>query len=440
VNETHDPSLTSWIESANSPETDFPIQNLPFAVFSRKGDSERRVGVAIGDQIVDVGESLSANLWTGKARDVARWCDRPTMNELMQAPRDALSEFRARLSELLSGSPGDNTVINPLPPGALVPMSEADLFLPATIGDYTDFYASIYHATNVGKLFRPDNPLLPNYKHVPIAYHGRASSIVISGTEVTRPKGQTVAANSTTPTFGPTQMLDYEAEVGFFVGRGTALGETVGIEAAEEHLFGICLVNDWSARDIQSWEYQPLGPFLAKNFATTVSPWVVTWEALEPYRVPAFFRPSGDPQPLPHLSSERDRNEGGLDLNIEVYIRSMLMREGRLRPFRLSQASLADMYWTPAQMLTHHASNGCNLKPGDLFASGTVSGPDAGSQGSLLELTRRGAEAVVLPTGEERRFLHDGDEIILRAYFQREGAARIGLGECAGLIVASSKQ
>jgi len=439
VNETHDPSLTSWIESANSPETDFPIQNLPFAVFSRKGDSERRVGVAIGDQIVDVGESLSANLWTGKARDVARWCDRPTMNELMQAPRDALSEFRARLSELLSGSPGDNTVINPLPPGALVPMSEADLFLPATIGDYTDFYASIYHATNVGKLFRPDNPLLPNYKHVPIAYHGRASSIVISGTEVTRPKGQTVAANSTTPTFGPTQMLDYEAEVGFFVGRGTALGETVGIEAAEEHLFGICLVNDWSARDIQSWEYQPLGPFLAKNFATTVSPWVVTWEALEPYRVPAFFRPSGDPQPLPHLSSERDRNEGGLDLNIEVYIRSMLMREGRLRPFRLSQASLADMYWTPAQMLTHHASNGCNLKPGDLFASGTVSGPDAGSQGSLLELTRRGAEAVVLPTGEERRFLHDGDEIILRAYFQREGAARIGLGECAGLIVASSK-
>ncbi len=440
MNETHDPSLTSWIESANSPETDFPIQNLPFAVFARKGDAERRVGVAIGDQIVDVGESLSANLWTGKARDVARWCDRPTMNELMQAPRDALSEFRARLSELLSGKPGDNTVINPLPPGALVPMSEADLFLPAAIGDYTDFYASIYHATNVGKLFRPDYPLLPNYKHVPIAYHGRASSFVISGTEVTRPKGQTVAGGSTTPTFGSTQMLDYEAEVGFFVGRGTALGETIAIEGAEEHLFGICLVNDWSARDIQSWEYQPLGPFLAKNFATTVSPWVVTWEALEPYRVPAFFRPSGDPQALPYLSSERDRNEGGLDLNIEVYVRSMLMREGRLRPFRLSQASLADMYWTPAQMLTHHASNGCNLKPGDLFASGTVSGPDAGSQGSLLELTRRGAEAVVLPTGEERRFLHDGDEIILRAYFQRDGAARIGLGECAGLIVASSKQ
>ncbi|PYO46955.1 MAG: fumarylacetoacetase [Gemmatimonadetes bacterium] len=440
MNETHDPSLTSWIESANSADTDFPIQNLPFGVFSRKGDAERRVGVAIGDQIVDIGESLSANLWTGKARDVARWCDRPNLNELMEAPRESLSEFRARLSELLSGTPGDTSVINPLPPGALVPMSEAEMFVPAQIGDYTDFYASIYHATNVGKIFRPDNPLFPNYKHVPIAYHGRASSIVISGTDVTRPKGQSVAGGSTTPAFGPTQMLDYEAEVGFYVGRGTKLGETVPLEDAEEHLFGICLVNDWSARDIQSWEYQPLGPFLSKNFATTVSPWVVTWEALEPYRAPAFFRPPNDPQPLPHLSSDKNRNEGGLDLNIEVYIRSMLMREGRLRPFRLSAASLADMYWTPAQMLTHHASNGCNLLPGDLFASGTVSGPESGSQGCLLELTRRGANPIVLPTGEERKFLHDGDEIIMRAYFQREGAARIGLGECSGLIVASSKR
>ena len=439
MNETHDPSLTSWIESANSPDSDFPIQNLPFGVFSRKGDAERRVGVAIGDQIIDIGESLSANLWTGKARDVARWCDRPNLNELMQAPRESLSEFRARLSELLSGTPGDNSVINPLPPGALVPMLEAEMFVPAEIGDYTDFYASIYHATNVGKIFRPDNPLFPNYKHVPIGYHGRASSIVISGTGVNRPKGQTLESGSTTPTFAPTQMLDYEAEVGFYVGRGTELGETVSLNEAEEHLFGICLVNDWSARDIQSWEYQPLGPFLAKNFATTVSPWVVTWEALEPYRAPAFFRRPNDPQPLPYLASDKDRNEGGLDLNIEVYIRSMLMREGRLRPFRLSAASLADMYWTPAQMLTHHASNGCNLRPGDLFASGTVSGPDPGSQGCLLELTRRGADPIALPTGEERRFLHDGDEIIMRAYFQREGAARIGLGECAGLIVASSK-
>ncbi|GAC1410785.1 MAG: fumarylacetoacetase [Gemmatimonadaceae bacterium] len=438
MNQTHDPALTSWIESANSSDTDFPIQNLPFGVFSRKGDIERRVGVAIGDQIVDVGESLSANLWTGKARDVARWCDRPNLNELMQAPRESLSQFRARLSELLAGTPGDDSVIDPLPPGALVPMAEAEMFPPAEIGDYTDFYASIYHATNVGKLFRPESPLLPNYKHVPIAYHGRPSSIVISGAEVTRPKGQMLPSGSQTPVFGPTQMLDYEAEVGFFVGRGNERGKSVPIDEAEDHLFGICLVNDWSARDIQSWEYQPLGPFLSKNFATTISPWVVTWEALEPYRVPAFFRPPGDPQPLPYLSSEKDRNEGGIDLNIEVYIRSMLMREGRLRPFRLSLASLADMYWTAAQMLAHHTSNGCNMKPGDLLASGTVSGPDQGSQGCLLELTRRGAQPFVLPTGEERKFLHDGDEIILRGYFKRDDAARIGLGECSGLIVASS--
>lgn len=440
MNETHDPSLTSWIESANSPDTDFPIQNLPFGVFSRRGESERRVGVAIGDKIVDIGESLSANLWSGEARDVARWCDRPTLNELMQAPKDSLSRFRARLSELLAGTPGDEGAINPLPPGALVQMSDARMHPPAEIGDYTDFYASIYHATNVGKLFRPDSPLLPNYKYVPIGYHGRASSIVVSGSDVTRPDGQSLAQGATTPVFGPSQMLDYEAEIGFFVGKGNQLGKPVGIEEAEEHLFGVCLVNDWSARDIQSWEYQPLGPFLSKNFATSISPWVVTWEALEPYRVPAFFRPPGDPAPLPYLLSERDRSEGGIDLIIEVYIRSMMMREGHLRPSRLSAASLADMYWTPAQMLTHHASNGCNLRPGDLFASGTVSGPEAGSQGCMLELTRRGTEPIVLPTGEERKFLHDGDEIIMRGHLQREGAARIGLGECAGLIVASPER
>jgi len=440
VNETHDPSLTSWIESANSPDTDFPIQNLPFGVFSRRGETERRVGVAIGDKIVDIGESLSANLWSGEARDVARWCDRPTLNELMQAPKDSLSKFRARLSQLLAGTPGDEGAINPLPPGALVQMSDARMHPPAEIGDYTDFYASIYHATNVGKLFRPDNPLFPNYKYVPIGYHGRASSIVLSGGEVNRPNGQALPPGSATPTFGPSQMLDYEAEVGFFVGTGNELGSPIGIDDAEEHLFGVCLVNDWSARDIQSWEYQPLGPFLSKNFATSISPWVVTWEALEPYRVPSFFRPPGDPAPLPYLSSERDRNEGGIDLVVEVYIRSMMMREGHLRPSRLSAGSLADMYWTAAQMLTHHASNGCNLRPGDLFASGTVSGPEPGSQGCMLELTRRGADPIVLPTGEERKFLHDGDEVIMRGYLRREGAARIGLGECSGLIVASPQQ
>ncbi|MFN2635677.1 MAG: fumarylacetoacetase [Gemmatimonadaceae bacterium] len=437
MNQTHDAALRSWVQSANASASDFPIQNLPFGVFSR-GDETPRVGVAIGDMIVDVSECERANVWSGEARDIAQLCENPTLNALMAAPKSALSAFRARLSELLAGDPQKENTINPIPDGALVPMSAASLHLPVEIGDYTDFYASIYHATNVGKLFRPDNPLLPNYKHVPIGYHGRASSIVLSGASITRPQGQSLAAAATTPTFGPSAMLDYEAEIGFLVGKGTKLGTGLRIDEAEDHLFGVCLVNDWSARDIQSWEYQPLGPFLAKNFGTSISPWVITWEALEPYRVPSFFRPPNDPQPLPYLSSEVDKNAGGIDLTVEVYLRSMLMREGHLRPTRLSAASLADMYWTPAQMLTHHASNGCNLRPGDLLASGTVSGPDPGSQGCLLELTRRGAEPIVLPTGEERKFLHDGDEVIMRGYLQREGAARIGLGECTGLIVASS--
>lgn len=437
MNDTHDASRTSWLQSANNPEGDFPIQNLPFGVFSRTGESERRVGVAIGDQIVDVRECGRANLWSGESAEIAELCSQPTMNVLLAAPRTALSAFRSRLSELLTGTPGPQGAIDPIPGNALIPMKDAKLHLPFVVGDYTDFYASIYHATNVGKLFRPDNPLLPNYKHVPIGYHGRASSIVLSGSDVARPNGQTLAAGEKTPSFGPTKMLDYEAEIGFVVGRGNELGSPLRIDDAEEHIFGACIVNDWSARDIQSWEYQPLGPFLAKNFATTVSPWVVTWEALEPYRVPSFFRPPGDPQPLPYLYSEKDRAAGGIELTIEVYLRTMMMREGHMRATRLSSASLADMYWTPAQMLTHHASGGCNLRPGDLFASGTVSGPEAGSQGCLLELTRRGAEPLNLPTGEERRFLHDGDEVIMRAFCQRDGAARIGFGECTGLIVAS---
>jgi fumarylacetoacetase len=437
VNDTHDASRRSWIQAANSADADFPIQNLPFGVFSRRGESDRRIGVAIGDQIVDVREGTRANLWSGEAAEIAQLCEQPSMNALAEAPRSAQSAFRARLSELLTGSEGQQNAINPIPSAALVPIKDAQMHLPAVIGDYTDFYASIYHATTVGKLFRPDNPLLPNYKYVPIGYHGRASSIVLSGADVFRPSGQTLPTGEKVPTFGATQMLDYEAEIGFIVGKGNTIGETIRLDQAEEHIFGVCIVNDWSARDIQSWEYQPLGPFLAKNFATTVSPWVVTWEALEPYRVPSFFRPPGDPQPLPYLSSEKDRTTGGVELTVEVYLRSMMMREAHMRATRLSSASLADMYWTPAQMLTHHASNGCNLRPGDLFASGTVSGPEPGSQGCLLELTRRGAEPLVLPTGEERRFLHDGDEIIMRAFCQRDDAVRIGLGECSGLIVAS---
>ncbi len=437
MNQTHDPELRSWVAAANSPDTDFPIQNLPFGVFSRKGEPAARVGVAIGDQIVDVSECEKSNAWGEDARAVARLCSDPNLNRVAQSPREALSAFRSRLSVLLSGEPGSGT-INPLPDRALIPMSDAVMHMPAQIGDYTDFYASIYHATNVGKLFRPDNPLLPNYKYVPIGYHGRASSIVLSGADVTRPKGQTLVPGTSTPAFGSSQLLDYEAEAGFFVGRGNSLGEPVHIDEADNRIFGLCLVNDWSARDIQSWEYQPLGPFLSKNFATTISPWVVTMEALEPFRIPAFFRPPTDPEPLPYLRSEKDKNEGGIDLTIEVYIRSMLMREGHLRPHRVSSASLGDMYWTAAQMLTHHTSNGCNLQPGDLFASGTVSGPEPGSQGCLLEITRRGAEPIVLPTGEERNFLHDGDEVIMRGHLKREGAVRIGLGECVGRVVAGA--
>jgi fumarylacetoacetase len=434
LNQTHDAALRSWVASANAEDTDFPIQNLPFGVFSRKGQADRRIGVAIGDQIVDISECDKANVWGEAGRDVARACAEPTLNRLAQSDPESLSKFRARLSEVLSGDP-ESSGIKPLPDRSLITMADVEMHMPFEIGDYTDFYASIYHATNVGKLFRPENPLLPNYKYVPIGYHGRASSIVLSGTTVTRPRGQTVAPSSSVPSFGRSELLDYEAEVGFFVGRANALGEPVPIEKAADHIFGMCLVNDWSARDIQSWEYQPLGPFLSKSFATTISPWVVTMEALAPYRIPAFFRPPSDPIPLSYLRSEKDKNEGGIDLTIEVYIRSMLMREGHMRPYRISRASFGDVYWTPAQMLTHHASNGCNLRPGDLFASGTVSGPEPMSQGCLLELTRRGAEPLALPTGEERKFLHDGDEVIMRGVLEREGAARIGLGECVGRVV-----
>jgi fumarylacetoacetase len=313
-------------------------------------------------------------------------------------------------------------------------MSQAELFLPAQIGDYSDFYASVYHASNVGSMFRPDNPLLPNYKWVPIGYHGRASTIVLSGTSVRRPSGQIKDPTAESPVFKPSAALDYEMEIGCFVGPGNPIGESVPIEQAEQHLFGLCLVNDWSARDIQSWEYQPLGPFLAKSFATTISPWVVTMEALEPFRVPAFRRPPGDPEPLPYLDSAAGRSRGGLDLTVEVYLTTERMRAAGNPPHKLSRASARDLYWTLAQMLTHHTSNGCSLRPGDLFATGTVSGPAKDSRGCLLELTWRGSEPLTLPSGETRKFLEDGDEVILQGYCEREGAARIGFGECRGVV------
>jgi fumarylacetoacetase len=317
-------------------------------------------------------------------------------------------------------------------------MRDAELFVPAQIGDYSDFYASLHHATNVGSMFRPDNPLLPNYKWVPIGYHGRASSIVVSGTPVKRPHGQLKPPDAESPVYAPSRALDYEMEMGCFVGSGNPLGKAVPIEQAGEHLFGLSLVNDWSARDIQTWEYQPLGPFLAKSFATTVSPWVITLEALEPYRVPPFKRPPGDPAPLPYLDSASEQARGGIDVTVEVYLLTSQMRDSGMSPYRLSRGSTADLYWTMGQMLAHHTSNGCNLRPGDLFASGTVSGPTRDSRGCLLELTGRGSEPIQLPTGETRKFLEDGDEVIMRGYCERDGSVRIGFGECRGLIAPAN--
>jgi fumarylacetoacetase len=317
----------------------------------------------------------------------------------------------------------------------LVRQQEAELLLPATIGDYSDFYASVHHATNVGSMFRPDNPLLPNYKWVPIGYHGRASSVVASGAPVKRPKGQIKAPAAEEPVYAASRALDYEAEMGCFVGPCNQLGQTIPLIRAEDHLFGLSLVNDWSARDIQTWEYQPLGPFLAKSFATTISPWVVTFDALEPYRIPAYARPAGDPAPLPYLDNELNRSAGGVDVVVEVFLGTASMREAGMPAVRVSQSRLADLYWTMAQLFTHHASNGCNLRPGDLFASGTISGPTRESRGCLLELTWRGAEPLVLPNKETRKFLEDGDEVILRASCSRPGAARIGFGDCRGVII-----
>lgn len=423
--------MKSWVETANSRETDFPIENLPFGVFrEHKREQQGRVGVALGDRIIDVGALLETGLLEGWAAEAAEACRAPVLNRLMSLGRAHASALRARLSEIFgAGSPADDHAAK-----CLVAMHDVELLLPVAIGDYTDFYASVHHATNVGRLFRPDNPLLPNYKYVPIGYHGRASSIVISGTAVRRPCGQTRAPQADAPEFGATKRLDYELEVGFFIGLGNQIGTSIPIDEAENHLFGLCLVNDWSARDIQAWEYQPLGPFLAKSFATTISPWVVTAEALAPFRTRAFERPVGDPAPLPYLNAPSDQEMGAIDMTLEVYLQSEKMRESGIGPVRLSRANFRDMYWTVAQMIAHHSSNGCNLRTGDLLASGTVSGPADEARGCLLELTRGGGEPVSLPGGESRSFLEDGDEIIFRGRCERQGAAAIGFGECRGRI------
>lgn len=443
LNATHDAGLQSWIESANHPQTDFPPQNLPYCVFQREG--RRRIGVGIGDQILDLYELSGAGALVGAAVELLQ---SPSLNALMGLNLAERQKLRSDLSSLLTDRDGALARNSLLQQKVLVPQSAVSLELPAEIGDYTDFYASLYHATNVGSMFRPDNPLLPNYKHIPIGYHGRASSIVPSGTPVRRPSGQLPPpTEGAAPTWGPCQNLDYELELGFWVGRGNQLGEPIAVGAAESHLFGVCLLNDWSARDMQRWEYQPLGPFLAKNFASSISPWVVTMEALAPFRCPAFARPESDPQPLAYLNDPENQRRGGIEIQLEVWLASQKMRDQKLPAVRLSQGTFAQMYWTAAQLLTHHASNGCNLRSGDLLGSGTISGPSRESRGCLLELTWNGEYGrpvpgnqrtpLTLPSGEQRIFLADGDEIIFRGWCERPGLRRIGLGECRGVITGA---
>ncbi len=433
---TVDPARRSWVHSANDGVTPFPIQNLPYGIFRRAGTQEQpRVGVAIGSSILDLPACIAANLIDGTntaLQQAAAACAHASLNTLMACEVTSRVALRAAISALLADSAPTHQ--QQIAAYALVAQSEAELFLPANIGDYTDFYASMHHATNVGSMFRPDSPLLPNYKWVPIGYHGRASSIVVSGTPIRRPSGQRKGPDDAVPSVGPSRSLDYELELGAFVARGNALGDTIAIADASSHLFGFCLLNDWSARDIQSWEYQPLGPFLAKNFASSISPWVVTMEALAPFRAPLAARAEGDPAPLPYLDDATDRALGGLSVTLEVSLRTAKMRTEGEPAHRLTQSSALDLYWTAAQLLAHHASSGCNMRPGDLLGSGTISGAAKDSRGCLLELTWRGAEPVTLPNGEVRRFLEDGDEVIMTAIAERAGAVRIGFGECRGII------
>jgi fumarylacetoacetase len=425
LDETHDPALTSWVPSARG-HGDFPVQNLPLGVFSPAGRAAR-IGVAIGDYVLDL--AAIADILPA---DVAPALAGASLNALFALPAQARLALRRRLSQLLS----DDTLSGAVVP-ALHALDTVELHLPARIGDYTDFYVGIHHATNVGKLFRPDNPLLPNYKHVPIGYHGRASSVRPSGVPVVRPAGQRKAPDADAPVFGPSTRLDYELELGVWIGQGNALGTTIPIGEASRHIAGLCLLNDWSARDLQAWEYQPLGPFLAKNFHSTISPWVVTAEALAPFRIAQPPRPAGDPAPLPYLLDADDQAHGALAIELEVSLSTAQMRGQGLAPLVLSRGPASNMYWTIAQIVAHHASNGCNLNPGDLLGTGTISGPASDSFGSLLEITQGGKTPLTLPTGETRSFLLDGDEIAFAARAAAPGRVPIGFGACRARIVAA---
>jgi len=430
---THDPALRSWVASANVAGTDFPVQNLPYGRFRRAGSDESwRIGVAIGDQVLDLRLAVSQCPWGASVLPLLQPLADGDLVPLMSGGADARRTVRQALSEALC----DGSVQSPFLELCLLPRAEAEMALPCRIGDYTDFYASIHHATAVGRLFRPDQPLPPNYKWVPIGYHGRGSSICVSGRDFARPQGQFRVAADGPPQFGPSQRLDYELELGAFIGQGNELGSAVAIDDAESRLFGLCLLNDWSARDIQSWEYQPLGPFLAKNFCTTISPWIVTMEALEPYRC-GWTRPADDPQPLPYLESPGNRARGAIEITLEAWLQTAAMRERGEPAVRLSQSNFRDAYWTLAQLVAHHTSNGCNLSPGDLLGTGTQSGPQPAQGGSLLELSQGGRQALRLPNGETRVFLLDGDTVILRGSCQRENGVRIGFGDCAATVGAA---
>ncbi len=432
LNETHGINLRSWVTSANDINSDFPIQNLPYGVFRKKGTAENfRIGVAIGDQILDLAAAHALGVFsTLKSTAFDQAIRSNHLNALMELGNATWTTLRLQLSRALREGMSQQDLLK----SALVPQANAEYALPAHIGDYTDFFTSIHHATAVGKLFRPDNPLMPNYKWVPIGYHGRSSSVVISGQQFRRPVGQTMPPTATTPVFGAAKRIDYEAEIGIFVGQGNAIGDAVAIDDAESHVFGLCLLNDWSARDVQAWEYQPLGPFLAKNFATTISPWVVTLEALAPYRL-QWQRDAADPQPLPYLNSAAVREQGAFDVQMEVLLQTKSMREQGLPAQRLSLSNFRHSYWSVSQLVAHHTVNGCNLRAGDLLGSGTQSGPTPEEAGSLLELSVGGKQPLILSNGEQRTFMEDGDSIIMRAWTEKSGLPRIGFGEVEGTLL-----
>ncbi|MCW1966756.1 MAG: fumarylacetoacetase [Anaerolineae bacterium] len=438
INETHNPDLVSWVASANAPDNDFPVQNLPFGVFCNKKTLTVTVGIAIGDMILDVNAAANAGLYNGLAEQAARQCNASTLNGLMALGAEATSALRQQTSRLLRADTAEGQHAQTLSSDILVSMADAEMRKPVAIGDYSDFTASVYHATNMSNIFNPGQPQAANYKYVPIAYHGRTSSIFLSGTPVIHPTGQFRLPGETAPIVAPSRRFDYELELGVYVGKGNAYGKPIAIDDAADHLFGVSLVNDWSARDIQGWEMQPLGPFLSKSTITSVAAWVITMEALAPFHAPAFARAEGDPKPLPHLYSANDQQNGNLAITLEIHFSTAQMRQQGIAPIKFSRTSSTNMYWTPQQLLTHHTSNGCNMQVGDLFASGTLSGATADARACLYELTWGGRDLITLPTGEKRALLEDGDEVILSGYCEREGYHRIGLGECRGVLVPAT--